>query len=76
MIITDFENDDKRKFWKVIRHFVKNYSSSSVIPLVPSTVPLGQTQWTFSNEAKSDCLNDYFVSISAVNDKNTVLAPF
>ena len=28
------------------------------------------------NEAKADCLNDSFVSISTVNDGNTVLPPF
>ena len=28
------------------------------------------------NEAKTDCLNDYFVSISYVNDENTVLPPY
>ena len=25
IIVSDFQNNDKRKFWKVIRHFVKNY---------------------------------------------------
>ena len=39
LIITDFENNDKRKFWKVIRHFVKNNSSSSAIPPLSSTIP-------------------------------------
>ena len=28
------------------------------------------------NEAKADCINDYFVSISYVNDEYTVLPPF
>ena len=76
LIITDFENNDKRKFWKVIRHFVKNNSSSSAIPPLSSTLPSGETQWAFTDEAKADCLNDYFVSISTVNDENTVLPPF
>ena len=76
LIITDFENNDKRKFWKVIRHFVENNSSSSAIPPLSSTLPSGETQWAFTDEAKADCLNDYFVSISTVNDENTVLPPF
>ena len=29
IIVSDFQNNDKRKFWKVIRHFVKNNSSTS-----------------------------------------------
>ena len=76
LIITDFKNNDKRKFWKVIRHFVINNSSSSAIPPLSSTLPSGETQWAFTDEAKADCLNDYFVSISTVNDENTVLPPF
>ena len=76
LIITDFENKYKRKFWKVIRHFVKNNSPSSAIPPLSSTLPSGETQWAFTGEAKADCLNDYFVSISTVNDENTVLPPF
>ena len=76
LIITDFENNDKRKFWKVIRHFVKNNSSSSATPPLSSTLPSGETQWAFTDEEKADCLNDYFVSISTVNDENTVLPPF
>ena len=42
LTITDFENNDKRKFWKVIRHFVKNNSSSSAIPPLSSTLPSGE----------------------------------
>ena len=76
LIITDFENNDKRKFRKVIRHFVKTNSSSSAIPPLSSTLPSGETQWAFTDEEKADCLNDYFVSISTVNDENTVLPPF
>ena len=28
IIVSDFQNNDKRKFWKVIRHFVKNNKST------------------------------------------------
>ena len=30
--ISDFYNNDKKKFWKVIRHFIKNKESSSLLP--------------------------------------------
>ena len=29
IIVSDFQNNDKRKFLKVIRHFVKNNNSTS-----------------------------------------------
>ena len=34
IIVSDFQNNDKRKFWNVIRHFVKRNSSASPIPPV------------------------------------------
>ena len=33
IIVSDFQNNDKRNFWKVIRHFVKNNNSTSSILL-------------------------------------------
>ena len=30
--VSDFQNNDKRKFWKIIRHFVQNNKSASSIP--------------------------------------------
>ena len=40
-IVSDFQNNDKRKFWKVIRHFVKINKSTSSIPPLCSTLPYG-----------------------------------
>ena len=71
MIITDIEIPTK-ECWKVIRHFVKNNSLSSSIPL-STTLLSGETQWHITDIEKADCLNDYFDSISTVNDENTVL---
>ena len=61
---------------KAIRYFVKNSSSSSAIPPLSTTLPSGETQWSFTDKPKADCLNDYFVSISTANDENTVLPLF
>ena len=61
---------------KVIRHFVKNnISASSVHPLC-SALPSGDNQWHFNDQDKANCLNDYFASISTVNDENTKLPHF
>ena len=76
IIVSDFQNNDKRKFWKVIRHFVKNNNSTSSIPPLCSALPSGDSQWHFNDQDKANCLNDYFASISTVNDKNTQLPPF
>ena len=76
IIVSDFQNNDKRKFWKVIRHFVKNNKSSSCIPPLCSTLSNGDNQWHFNDQDKANCLNDYFASISTVNDAETQLPPF
>ena len=34
IIVSDFQKNDKSKFWKVNRHFVKNNNSTSSIPLL------------------------------------------
>ena len=40
-IVSDFQNNDKGKFLKVIRHFVKNNNSTSSIPPLCSALPSG-----------------------------------
>ena len=76
IIVSDFQNNDKRKFWKVIRHFVKNNNSTSSIPSLCSALPSGDNQCHFNDQDKAKCLNDYFASISTVNDENTQLPSF
>ena len=53
MIVSDFQNDDKRKFWKVIRHFVKSNSSVSPIPPLCSTLQNGNNQCHFNDIDKA-----------------------
>ena len=59
-----------------IRHFVKNNNSTSSIPPLCSALPPGDNQLHFNAQDKANCLNDYFASISTVNDENTQLPPF
>ena len=41
-----------------------------------STLPNGVNILHFNNQDKANCLNDYFASISTVNDSETHLPPF
>ena len=50
-IISDL-NNDKRKFWKVIRYFVESNSSTSSIPPLCSTLPICNNQWHFNLQIK------------------------
>ena len=53
---SDFQNNDKRKFWKEIRHFVKNSNSSSSTPPLCSTLPNGENQCHLNDQDKANCL--------------------
>ena len=48
--ISDFQKNDRRKFWQVIRHFVKNETSTSTIPPLCSTSLSGEKQFHFPDE--------------------------
>ena len=75
-IVSNFHNNDKRKFWKGTRDFVKNNKSTSSIPPLCSSLSNSDSIWHFNNQDKANCLNDYFASISIVNDSETQLPPF
>ena len=66
--ISDFHSNDKKQFWKVVRHFVKSNikCTSSSIPPLNSFSVTGQNDYCFSSEEKADLLNKYFTSISTV----------
>ena len=40
------------------------------------TLPNDENQWHFNDKDKANCLNEYFASISTVNDEHTQLPPF
>ena len=72
---SDFHSNVKKQFWKVVRHFVKNNSTSSSLPPLNSFTVPGQNDFCFSSEEKN-WLNRYFTSISTVNDDNVTLTAF
>ena len=66
-------SSNKRNYWKIIRHFVKGNSKTSAIPPLCSQSPDGSVIVHSTDEAKADCFNDYFASISSVNDEHVRL---
>lgn len=75
LTITDSFDNDKRKFWKLIRNFVKSDCNSSSIPPLKEINLDGSITHCFTDFEKAECLNNYFVSISTVNDDNVHLPP-
>ena len=74
--ISDFYNNDKKVFGKVIRHLVKNKDSSSLLPPLLDPDHIDQRRFGFVDSEKAEILNKYFVSISTVDDSNTNLPNF
>ena len=73
---SDFHSNDKKQLWNVVRHFVKNNSTSSSLPPLNSFSVTGQNEFCFSSEEKADLLNRYFTSIPTVDDDNVTLPAF
>jgi hypothetical protein len=74
--LEELSNNDKRGFWNIIRYFVKNNDcTNNIPPLIKQSID-GETDFFTSDQEKADCLNDYFASISTVNDSGAVLPPF
>ncbi|MCG8048002.1 MAG: endonuclease/exonuclease/phosphatase family protein [Candidatus Thiodiazotropha taylori] len=74
--VSDFYNNDKRKFWHLVRYFVKGNNTSGNIPPLTKINQDGQCTYCFSEEEKADSLNEYFASISTVNDTGSNLPIF
>ena len=74
--ISDFYSNNKRQFWSIIRHFVKNNSSTSSIPPLQVLLPNNQNDYCYTDMEKAECLNEYFTSVSSLDDTNCYLPAF
>ena len=74
-LLTSF-NDNKKDFWKIVKHFTSKKDSVSSIPPLCTTDASGNQTWHVSDGQKSDCLNSYFASVSSLDDTNAELPPF
>ena len=65
--------NDKKGFWKIIKHFIKKNNSISCFPPLSDILLNGDKIWYSPPHEKANCLNSYFASISTVNDNNILL---
>lgn len=73
--LTESFSNNKRNFWKLVRLFVKESKSSGTIPPL-KTNDGNNDNFVYSDIEKANCLNDFFVSISSVDDSNIALPAF
>ena len=74
--LTDTFSGNKKDFWKLIRHFTRSKNSTASIPPLCSILPSGEKTYHVTDADKANCLNNYFISISSVDDTNATLPLF
>ena len=72
--LNDLNSNDSRKYWKTVKMLVKENSSDS--GNIPPLIKCNNTDISYSDTEKANTLNDFFVSISNIDDSNTELPDF
>ena len=74
-MLSNFSNN-KKDFWKIVKHFTTKKDSVSSIPPLSTPTASGAHLWHVTDEEKAGCLNSYFASVSSLDDSHAVLPPF
>jgi len=62
-------------YWKAINDLMKNYKSPDSIPILKCSAN-GNEELCYKDVDKAKCLNDFFTTVSTVDDSNIILPPF
>ena len=73
-VITDSNKSNPKLYWKIFKQLIKSNKNSETIPTL-KTVINGQEKYSFTDQEKSNCLNDYFASVSTVHDSKAIIMP-
>ena len=58
-IIFDANVNDQRKYWKLLKYFIKSNSTCKHMPPLQSTLANGDTDYFFTDCENATCLNDF-----------------
>ena len=67
-------NNNKKEFWKVVKHFVNKKDTVSTIPPL-CTFNVNTPVWHVTDEEKAETLNSYFTSVSSLDNSQAELPP-
>ena len=73
--IEDDSLNNKRNYWKTFKDLMNNFKSADSIPVLSRNIN-GIDEYYFTNQEKANCLNEYFTSVSNLDDSNTNLPLF
>ena len=74
-VITESDKSNPKLFWKILKQLLKSNENSETIP-APKTAINGHGKYCFTDQETANCLNDYFSSITSVDDLHTTLPTF
>lgn len=74
--LIESSSTNPKQYWKLLKHFMKSNKNSEVIPPLKTTNENGDESFAFSDLDKANALNDYFVSISKLDETNASLPTF
>ena len=70
--IVSSKNNGNKTFWQVMGRFMGKTNNSTIIP----PLRLSDNNYAFTNKEKAECLNDFFYSISSIDDSANDLPNF
>lgn len=70
--ISNLESSNSKSFWQLMGRFMGKNCNSVFIPPLRSD----NNNYVFSNDEKTNLLNDYFCGISSIDESNVVLPNF
>ena len=73
--IEDDSLNNRRNYWKTLKDPMNNFKSADSIPVLSRNIN-GIDEYYFTNQEKANWLNEYFTSVSNLDDSNTNLPPF
>ena len=73
--IENESSSNRRNYWKTLKDLMKNFKSADTISVLSRKTD-GIHEYFFTDQEKANCLNEYFTSVSILNDFNTNLSPF
>ena len=74
--IIEAKNTNPKQYWKPVKYFIKLNKGAEVILPLKTVSESGEDVYSFSDLEKANTLNDYFPSVSNINEANTELSNF
>ena len=73
--IENESSSNSTNYWKTLKDLIKKFKSADTIPVLSRKTD-GIDEYFFTDQEKANCMNEYFTSVSILDDSSTNLPPF